>query len=325
MPCAKHAMNEPMSPEPASSAGWSAGNVSVVVPTYRRGKALLDTLRQLFAQDFPPLEIIVVDQTETHPPEVELALRQMETDGRIRRVRFAPPSIPRAMNAGLREAAGDVVLFLDDDVEPAPDLVAAHAVRLGGGYGAVCGQVLQPGEAPDPAANRGPRPMGFPADLDFRFCGTEPTELRNVMAGNLSILRSVALSIGGFDERFVGSAYRFETDLARRLLAAGHRILFAPEASVRHLRLSTGGTRSAGSHLARFSPMHSVGDYYFAMRHASGTERWGYILHRPVREICKRYFLRHPWKIPAKAFSELRACILAFRLHRQGPRLGGRP
>lgn len=303
----------------------SAHSVSVVIPTYRRGEVLLRTLDLLFRLAPPPGEILVVDQTEAHPPEVERELQRLEAEGRIRCIHFSPPAIPRAMNVGLREARGTVVLFLDDDVVPAPGLVAAHAGRHGGPHAAVCGQVLQPGETPDPKANQGPRGDGFRADLDFRFCGTEPAELRNVMAGNLSVSRAAALSVGGFDERFIGSAYRFETDFARRLLAAGHRILFAPEASVRHLRLSTGGTRSDGGHLSHPSPLHFVGDYYFAMRHASGTGRWGYILRRPVREICNRYFLRHPWKIPVKALSELRACILAFRLYRQGPRLGGRP
>ena len=98
------------------------------------------------------------------------------------------------------------MLFLDDDVEPAPGLVAAHAARHGGPYAAVCGQVLQPGEFPDPEANRGPRRTGFLADLDFRFNGTKPAEIRNVMAGNLSVARETALAIGGFDEQFIGSA-----------------------------------------------------------------------------------------------------------------------
>ena len=325
MPQAKNAINGSMSPSPLSSAGRSSLDVSVVIPTYRRGKPLLDTLRHLLAQDVPPLEIIVVDQTESHPPEVEQALRRHESEGRIRRVRCSPPSIPRAMNVGLREAKGGVVLFVDDDVEPASRLVSAHAARHGGDYAAVCGQVLQPGEVPDPAANRGPRPMGFQADLDFRFCGTEPTELRNVMAGNLSVSRAVALSIGGFDEQFIGSAYRFETDFARRLVAAGHRILFAPEASLRHLRLDSGGTRSFGNHLDRPSPLHAVGDYFFALRHARGAERWGYVLRRPVREVAGRYYLKRPWKIPAKLFAEWRALLLALRLHRQGPRCEGRP
>lgn len=297
-----------------------ARQISVVIPTYRRGEILLRTLELLFRLEPPPEELLVVDQTEEHPPEVERKLQQWETQGRIRLFRFSPPSIPRAMNTGLLEAKGTVALFLDDDIVPASDLVTAHAARQDGAYAAVCGQVLQPGEFPDPEANR-VRGEGFRADLNFHFCGTEPAELHNVMAGNLSVSRSAALAIGGFDEQFIGSAYRFETDFARRLGVAGHRILFAPEASVRHLRLSTGGTRSQGDHLSRPSPLHSVGDYYFALRHLHGTERAAYLTRRLLRETVNRYTLCHPGMLPKKLGSELRAWMLARRLNREGSRL----
>ena len=296
-------------------------NVSVAVPTYRRGPALLDTLDHLRALDPPPGEVLVVDQTEEHPSAVAEELRRREAAGQIRILRFSPPSIPRAMNVGLREARNPVVLFVDDDVVPAPDLVAAHAARYAAGPAAVCGQVLQPGEGPDPEANRGPRGAGFRADLDFRFNGTQATEVANVISCNLSVDRAAALAIGGFDERFLGSAYRYETDFARRLVAAGHRILFAPEASLRHLRLPTGGTRSQGDHLARPAPGHAVGDYLFALRHARGGERLRYLARRLVRETCNRYYLRHPWKLPVKLAAEIRALAWARRLDQEGPRL----
>ena len=309
----------------ARSSEWRSADVSVVVPTYRRGAALLDTLRHLLALDPPPGEILVADQTEAHPADVADQLRHLEAAGRVRIVRFSPPSIPRAMNVGLREARNPVVLFVDDDVVPAPDLAAAHAVRYGAGPAAVCGQVLQPGEAPDPEANRGSRGKGFRADLDFRFNGTRGAEVANVISCNLSVDRAAALAIGGFDERFVGSAYRYETDFARRLIAAGHRILFAPEASLRHLRLPTGGTRSEGDHLARPAPGHAVGDYLFAFRHARGGECVRYLTGRLVRETCNRYYLRHPWKLPFKLMAEILALGWARRAVRRRADEGGGP
>ncbi len=314
-------MNTPMQTVAPSLRDMEAFGISLVIPTYRRGDILIRTLDWLGQLDPPPMEILIVDQTEEYPSEVDQELTRRETQGDFRRIRFSPPSIPQAMNTGLREAKGAVVLFVDDDVVPAPDLVAAHAARHGGAYAAVCGQVLQPGEIPDPEANRGPRGEGFRADLDFRFCGTQEAEVTNVISCNLSVDRAAALAIGGFDEQFMGSAYRYETDFARRLVAAGHRIRFAPEASIRHLRLSTGGTRSHGDHLARPSPLHSVGDYYFALRHAHGAERAAYLAQRLFRETANRYCMRHPWKLPRKLASERKALAWARQLNRAGPRL----
>ena len=59
----------------AGMIGCCPDHVSVAVPTYRRGHALLDTLNQLRALDPPPGEILVVDQTEDHPPAVAEELR----------------------------------------------------------------------------------------------------------------------------------------------------------------------------------------------------------------------------------------------------------
>src|SRR5437868_3122650 len=87
--------------------------------------------------------------------------------------------------------------------------------------------------------DRSPRP-GLGACLDFPFNSAIPAQVANVMAGNLSVRREMALAVGGFDENFVGVAYRFETEFCRRLLRAGGRVLFQPAASIHHLRTPTG-------------------------------------------------------------------------------------
>lgn len=296
-------------------------DISLVIPTYRRGRILLETVKRFLASPDCPGEILIVDQTEAHAPEVETELRALASAGIVKRLSMPEPSIPRAMNAGLLSARGSVVLFVDDDVEPAPGLVSAHAARHNGDYAAVCGQVLQPGEEPCDNSVPTKYSRGLRADMHFAFNGNASAEIRNVMAGNLSIRRDVALHIGGFDENYVGSAYRFETDFARRLLATDNRIVFAPEASLRHLRLSEGGTRSRGDHLRRPSPFHSAGDYYFALTHGRGSERFLYLWKRPFRECINRFYLRRPWLIPRKFFSELRAMAMARAFNSAGPRL----
>jgi hypothetical protein len=139
------------------------------------------------------------------------------------------------------------------------------------------------------------------------------------MAGNLSVKRERAIAIGGFDENYVGVAYRFETDFALRLVAAGGRIWFSPEAGLRHLKLSMGGLRSFGDHRSSPSPAHSAGDYYFGIHHRPPL--WRYALRRLRKNLATRYHLTHPWTIPTKLIGEVRGLLLARRLARGGRRL----
>lgn len=293
--------------------------ITVAIPTYNRSEILCETIVHLLEMSPQPGEILVVDQTLTHPAEIEERLRAWEASGAIRIIRLEKPSIPVAMNTALESASGEHVLFLDDDIIPGGNLLSAHeAALLEPGVWAVVGQVLQPGEQPEHCVQRSLH-GGLLPDLEFRFNHDEACDIQNVMAGNLSIDRRRALSIGGFDENFVAVAYRFETDFARRIVAAGGRIRYEPAASIRHLKVPAGGIRAWGDHRTSSSPMHSVGDYYFARLHL--PRFWHYVGLRLMRNVVTRYHLRHPWSIPSKLAGELRGLLMARSLIRRGRRL----
>lgn len=286
--------------------------LTVAIPTYERGAVLCDTIESLLALDPRAGEIVIVDQTRAHPPDVEARLQAWHETGAIRLIRLDQPSIPRAMNTALREGRGEHVLFLDDDIIPSPQLIGRHSEALRDpDVWAVVGQVLQPGESPghfDDAELR----RGFVRDLEFRFTHDTACDVQNVMAGNLSVDRARALSIGGFDERYTAVAYRFETDFALRLVAAGGRIRYEPAASIRHLKVPGGGVRMWGDHRTSASPAHSMGDYTFARRHVPAF--WRYVARRLRNNILTRFHLRHPWTIPGKLIGELRGLVRALRL-----------
>jgi GT2 family glycosyltransferase len=277
--------------------------ITIAIPTYNRQEIAVQTVERLLPLGAP---IVVVDQTAApHEPLAALP---------IRLIRLPEPSIPRAMNIAVEAAQSDVVLFLDDDVIPSAALLDAHAAaHRDPEVWAVVGQILQPGQTP--------ARVDQPADnLEFRFHADEGRLVTNVMAGNLSVKRDRFLELGGFDENFVGVAYRFESDFALRVAAAGGKILFEPRASIDHLKLSTGGLRSFGDHRTSASPMHSVGDYYFALQHRPPL--WRYALRRLRANVVTRFHLTHPWTIPGKLIGELRGLLLARHLHRRGRRLG---
>lgn len=300
--------------------------LSLVIPTYGREQVLVDTIAALEPQRRAlgcPSELLLVDQTPVHQPAVQAALEAWQLAGRLRWLRLSRPHLTRAMNTGLQQARGATVLFLDDDIVPAPGLLAAHgqAHHRHPQAWAVVGQVLQPGQQPQPLPPRVSRTALW-RDLDFPFNSDSGAWIENAMAGNLSLKRERALAIGGFDERFPPPvAARFETEFAKRLIAAGGRIWFEPQASLNHLAASAGGTRSRGSHLTSASGHHGVGDCYYALRCGRGLPRAWYLLRRPLREVRTRFHLRHPWWIPVKLVGELRALVQALSLSRRPPLL----
>jgi GT2 family glycosyltransferase len=287
----------------------SALPVTIAIPTYRRESVLLDTVRALLALEQPAAEILVLDQTEQHEPGTHDSLQRMSDEGRIRWVRLYTPSIPQAMNVGLVEATNAIVLFLDDDITPERDLVAAHFAAHSGQDVLVAGRVIQPWQEGEDHS----------AAPSFHFAGVRKQWIVEFMGGNFSVRRATALSLGGFDANFVRVAYRFEAEFAHRLLSSGRRILFEPGACLHHLKAESGGTRTYGEHLTTWRPDHAVGAYYYGLR----TGELAVFASRPWRAVATRYHLRHPWRMPGTLLAEVGGMLWAFSLFIRGPkRLG---
>jgi GT2 family glycosyltransferase len=285
-------------------------SLSIVIPTYGRERVLIETLDHLRALAQPADEILVVDQTRQHEVETERDLKAREDAGYVRWIRLPTPSIPGAMNRGLLEARSELVLFLDDDVLPDPGLVDAHRrahAEQGAPCGIVAGRVVQPWDDERTAGRAG-----------FSFCQREPAWIEAFMGGNFSVPRSVALALGGFDAHFIGAAYRFEAEFAARMRAAGRHIRFEPAASLHHLHVGSGGTRTHGDHLRTWRPTHAVGAYYYLLR-ARPAGWWWRMMMRPWRAIRTRHHLRRPWWIVPTLVAELRGWFAAVRLRLRPP------
>ncbi len=286
--------------------------VSVVIPTYRREGVLIASVEMLLSLADPADELLLVDQTEQHEPKTTECLERWSAQGNIRWIRQQPPSIAAAMNRGLREASGEVVLFLDDDILPDAALVSAHRKAHTTHFNTlIAGRVIQPWE----------EGIDFSAHAGFRFAGLRAGSIQEFMGGNFSVRREQALALGGFDENFVRVAYRFEAEFAHRFLAAKNQIWFEPDACLHHLHVVVGGTRSFGQHLTTIRPDHAVGAYYYVLRTRAGILRFRDVATRMIRSVATRHHLRHPWWIPLTLLAELRGMIWALRLNSAGPKL----
>ena len=284
--------------------------ITVAIPTYRREQVLIDTIRSLGGLVRRPGEILVVDQTSDHAPETEASLRHWNESGEIRWLRLPRPSIPRAMNEALLAARFDIVLFLDDDIVPYPDLLEAHVDAHGQGHRLVAGRVLQPWDEDAEGSS-------WPAR---RFASTEGRDVDEFMGGNFSVRGKEAVEAGGFDENFVRVAYNFEREFSDRWRRCGGTIRFVPAAAIRHLKVASGGTRTFGDHLRTLLPAHTVGNYYYLLRSKDAPRRAKEFLGRPLRSISTRHHLRRPWWIPVTLVAELSGMAWALMLNARGPR-----
>jgi len=91
--------------------GTSEPLVSVVIPTYNRGALIGETLETVFAQTYPRLEVIVIDDGSTDNTEkaVEPFL------DRLTYIRQKNQGLAGARNTGLGRATGEYVAWQDSD------------------------------------------------------------------------------------------------------------------------------------------------------------------------------------------------------------------
>lgn len=110
---------------PAREIDQAAPLVSVIIPVYRVEHWLPACLESVLAQDWPSLEIILVDDA-SDDGSGRIAAAFAQRDARIRSVRHdANRGAGPARNTGIMHATGSWLLFLDaDDLLAAPDTVS---------------------------------------------------------------------------------------------------------------------------------------------------------------------------------------------------------
>lgn len=288
--------------------------ISVVVPSYFREGVLVDTIRSVQGLLGGTDEIVVVDQTPLHEPETRRAIAELSRSARIRWYRKNRASICEAMNAGALLARNEILLFLDDDVVPSPDLLEVYRelFEAPGAPHAVSGQILQPWHA-------GPVHEVSDFALGFDFAFSKPAKVVPISTGNFAVRRQVFLAAGGMDETFEGGAHRCDADLGYRLSRfTGQPSRFEPRASVRHLQAG-GGTRAHGAKDSWASIGSAVGDHYLGLRWFGWAGAAKHSIWRLLRAPISRYSLRRPWLIPWLGLREVSALLRALILVGRGP------
>jgi GT2 family glycosyltransferase len=221
--------------------GQQRQGISVVVPTLNRGSYLIDTLRDLLAQDYRPLEILVVDQS--HQEDAKLLDLVFRHSGLISYHKVPFRGLPLARNYGWQHAKYEAVVFVDDDIRCGPSLVAEHFRGLTQpNIGMVAGGIDERLSSEDSSAPGRFNP--WTATPQRGFNATGDCLVKHVPGGNFSAWRPVLKAAGGFDEALaLGAALYEETELCLRVRKCGFHIYFNGSARLQHLAAGNGGCR----------------------------------------------------------------------------------
>lgn len=197
---------------------------SVIVPTYRRPERLAACLRALAGLDYPRerFEVIVVDDgggatLDGAPATIDLTL--------VTQAHAGPAA---ARNTGAARARGEYLAFTDDDCTPEAGWLrglAAHAVA--GSDRLVGGRTVN--ALPD-----NPYSSATQLLLDYLYeWGARHGDDGFFASNNVAAPTALFRARGGFDTGFPLAAGE-DRELCHRWLREGGRLIYAPDAVVRH-------------------------------------------------------------------------------------------
>jgi glycosyltransferase involved in cell wall biosynthesis len=237
-------LSEPTGTEPGSTL--SPLRVTVAVCTWNRSASLAATLEQMTRLAIPDgitWELLVVNNASTDDTDAVVA----SFEGRLplRPLHEPEPGLSNARNRALAEARGAYLLFTDDDCLVDSGWLVGYVTAIRQCPGAaVLGGPIEP-------SFEGDTPAWLPRVLDRvgavygrQTLGDAPVALTAERAGegpyggNMGFRREALLQVGGFDPALGVRHGRYaigeETEVVRRVLAAGHEGWWTPEARVRH-------------------------------------------------------------------------------------------
>jgi glycosyltransferase involved in cell wall biosynthesis/peptidoglycan/xylan/chitin deacetylase (PgdA/CDA1 family) len=202
---------------------------SIVFPTYQRRELALAAVRALEGQELRDFEAIVVVDGSTDG--TAQALRELRPTFPFTVLEQPNAGAASARNRGAAAAKGEILLFLDDDMEAHPRLLAEHDRSHREGAEVVLGHIPLHPDSPKGLLSRN---VGIWAENRARKLSAPGAELTSydLLTGQISLSAELFRRLGGFDAAFTrdGTYGDEDLDFGQRLLDAGCRAVFNPEA-----------------------------------------------------------------------------------------------
>lgn len=241
-------------------------DVTIVIAVDNGATTIAACVSSLLAVRYPRerLEVVVVDNGST-----DGTLERLRAFGDDIRVLHEPTrGASAARNCGIRGARGELIAFTDADCVVEPGWLAALVAPLGDSLvGVVGGPIL--------SRAGGNRIEQFGEVIHDQHRAIENEHPPYVASGNWASRRDVLVGVGLFDD---GLRRAQDVDLAWRILQSGHRLVYAPDAIVRHRNEQTVWG------LVKEGYVHGLHGVRMSRKHAA---LWPHVRRRPAT-ACRR-------------------------------------
>ncbi len=215
--------------------------VSIAICTYnnaRKLEAVLESLRGLICPPALEYEILVVDNNSRDETKAVVERCQAVWGQRLRYIFEGVQGLSHARNRALQEAAGEIVSYIDDDVQVDPGWLAAVAAAFAEYPAAVVGgksYLIYPSQ----------RPAWLPDEYESLLSKLDYGDQvivgldKDLFGLNFSVRKELAVQVGGFDTSLgrcrhsLGSGE--ESDLLDRIRKTGGLAVYEPRAIVGHV------------------------------------------------------------------------------------------
>lgn len=213
---------------------------SFIIPSYNNIEGLIQCLSAISSCKNPdniPYEVLVIDDGSTDGTyEYVTSTYSASTVRCLRLLRTSKSSRGRARNAGIREATGQIVNFIDSDI-----LVSEqHIIELEKFFSYNMDIVLVGNRTFRNRSQPDQQPNGH-SDFRYQIYLNQSFNVNAInypwavsYSCNLSISYARILETGGFDEKFVSWGLE-DLELGYRLFESGLRICFNPNLTVDHI------------------------------------------------------------------------------------------
>jgi glycosyltransferase involved in cell wall biosynthesis len=213
--------------------------VSVIIPSHNRSFSLRRALDALQLQTYPIDLIEVTVVADSCTDDTLAMLKDYQAPFKLQVIEEKCRAASIARNTGAASATGQLVIFIDDDIEPTPPLVESH-VRI---------HQQRPGCAvigPYPPKLQGGNrffDVGVRAWWEEKFYEMSQPAHRHtyedLLTGNLSLDTELFASTGGFDAGFGQGTAHEDYEFGLRLLKANIPFVVAADAVGYHYEHET--------------------------------------------------------------------------------------